>query len=201
MSKYLTLNEVTQLLGVSSRTIRRYVNKGILTRTLDKGRCVFLTEEVNTLKDRKSKKGTLGVLYDRLGELNRSIIKLDIRVRVLELALSARQPDAVLSEDDIKHVRKEVKRVSRLKDIDYKTILSWSDDLLRLDNKTCKSIGVKLLDTFCTRLTLQCEASPEILIDPTKLITLDKLRIFKTRLNGYAAISLSEGQSHLVSEP
>ena len=198
MSKYLTLDEVTQLLGVSSRTIRRYVNRGLLTRTLEKGRCVFLTDEVSTLKERKAKKGTLGVIYDRVGELNRKVIKLDIRVRVLELALSARQPDVNLKKEDIKVIRKEIKRVSRLKDIQYSTIQAWADDLLRLDHKTCKTLGFKLLFNFSERLSTHCESKPEILMDPTKLITLDKIRIFSARLNGYASTSTSEVRSHLV---
>lgn len=198
MSKYLTLNEVTQLLGVSSRTIRRYVSRGLLTRTLEKGRCVFSTEEVNTLKDLKAKKGTLGIIYGRVGELNKKMLQLDIRIRVLELALSARQPDVSLKEADILIIKKEVKRVSKLKSIEYTRIRMWSDDLLRLDRKTCAKIGFKLLRKFTDRLSTQCESKPEVLVDPTKLITLDKIRIFSSRLNGYAATSPSAAQSHLV---
>ena len=115
MSQYLTLQEVTQLLGVSTRTVRRYASKGLLTKMKERGRCIFYAREVSALHASMSKKGALGVIYDRVGALNNRVIALDVRVRVLEIALSSRQPDATLSADDVRAVKAELKRISRQK--------------------------------------------------------------------------------------
>jgi len=194
LSQYLTLHEVTQLLGVSARTIRRYVNKGLLTRWHVKGRCVFIEREVHALVDSKSKKGALGVIYDRVGALNSKVLSLDVRVRVLELALSSRQPDVQLKPDDTKIVRAEIRRVSKLKTFGYDTLCVWSEDLLRLDRSACSKLGFKLLKTFTERLITRGEAMPEILVDPSRLITLDKLRLFSTRLQGYASTTSASAE-------
>ena len=200
MSQYLTLQEVTQLLGVSARTIRRYVNKGLLTRWHNKGRCVFIEHEVNELVESKSKKGTLGVIYDRVSALNTRMLSLDVRVRVLELALSSRQPDAQLKPEEVKLVKAEIRRVSRKNEIGYETVCAWSEDLLRLDINACSKLGFKLLKTFTERLITRGEAMPEILADPSRLIIIDKLRLFSTRLQGYASTtSASEERSRQAS--
>ena len=194
LSQYLTLHEVTQLLGVSTRTVRRYVNKGLLTRLHNKGRCIFLEQEVNALSVSKSKKGALGVIYDRVNALNTKMISLDIRVRVLELALSSRQPDAQLSADDIKLVKKEIRRVSRSETISYEVLQSWGEDLLRLDRSACSKLGFKMLKTFTERLVTSGESMSEILADPTRIIILDKLRLFSTRLHGYASTTSASAE-------
>ena len=194
LSQYLTLQEVTQLLGVSPRTIRRYVNKGLLTRWHNKGRCIFIEHEVKSLAESKSKKGALGVIYDRVGALNAKMISLDIRVRVLELALSSRQPDAELKPDDVKVVKAEIRRVSKKGAIPYDTLCAWSEDLLRLDRAACSRLGFKLLKTFTSRLITKGEAMPEILSDPSRLIILDKLSLFSTRLQGYASTTSASAE-------
>lgn len=148
---------------------------------------MFIEHEVMALSESKSKKGSLGVIYDRVGALNAKMMSLDIRVRVLELALSSRQPDAQLNPDDIKMVKAEIRRVSRNKSIGYDTLCAWGEDLLRLDRSACSRLGFKLLKTFAERLITKGEAMPEILSDPSRLITLDKLRLFSTRLHGYAS--------------
>jgi hypothetical protein len=155
---------------------------------------VFIEHEVNTLSESKSKKGSLGVIYDRVGALNAKMMSLDIRVRVLELALSSRQPDAQLKPDDIKMVKAEIRRVSRKKSISYDTLCAWSEDLLRLDRSACSRLGFKLLKTFVERLITKGEAMPEILVDPSRLITLDKLRLFSARLQGYASTTSASAE-------
>ena len=78
-----------------------------------------------SLRASRSEKGAIGVIYDRVSALNAKVVALDIRVRVLELALSSRQPDVVLSPEDIKVVKSEIKRLCRQKSFDYASVLAW----------------------------------------------------------------------------
>ena len=191
MSKYLTTDESVQLLGVSARTLRRYVHRGLLTKITEKGRVLYPSAEVEQLAQHRSRRGSLGLIEERVAALVAKNIALEVRVRILETALSSRQPDAKLTEDEIKEVRSAVIATSRKKEVTYETADAWADDLLRLDQKTCGKIGYKRLKTLVTRLTLAVDASPETYREPSRILTSDKLRIFEIRLRGFAGVSAS----------
>jgi excisionase family DNA binding protein len=187
LSQYLTLNEVTQLLGVSSRTVRRYTDKGLLTREKDGRKSIFRKHEVLALAETKKHKGPMGVLYDRVAALTARMSTLEVRVKVLEFTLSSRQPDVNLDGADIKAVRRAITEASKSKAYAYPEIKAWADDLLRLDKATCAKIGYKKLGALSARLITSGESLPEVLGDPTRMLSIDKLRLFVSRLRGFSS--------------
>lgn len=187
MSKYLTTNESMQLLGVTTRTLRRYVARGLLSKVTEKGRVLYPEDELLRINAQKNKRGALSLIEERVAQLVAKNTVLETRIRVLELALSSRQPDVKLADEEVKELRSAVTSTSRQKDISFETVASWAEDLLRIDRDTCAKIGFKRLAKLVDRLILCAEAAIDTYIEPSRLITLDKLRLFRVRLDGYGA--------------
>ena len=142
MTQYLTINETAQLLAVTERTVRRLSDKGLLTKTKQKGRVYFSAQEVTRLNHTRSEVGTLGVIYKRLDSLTRKQSTLEARIAILELALSSRQASVSLGGEELAKVRAVIKSTLKRRDLDLEEIQSWSDDLLWLDRDTCKALGL-----------------------------------------------------------
>ena len=191
MSKYLTTNESMQLLGVTTRTLRRYVARGLLSKVTEKGRVLYPEDELLRINAQKNKRGALSLIEERVAQLVAKNTVLETRIRVLELALSSRQPDVKLADEEVKELRSAVTSTSRQKDISFETVASWAEDLLRIDRDTCGKIGFKRLAKLVDRLILSAEAAIDTYIEPSRLITLDKLRLFRVRLEGYGATTSS----------
>ena len=89
--------------------------------------------------------------------------------------------------EDIKAVRDAVTASSKYKAYTYDDIKSWADDLLRLDKKSCSKIGYKKLSALAERLIVSGESLPELQSDATRMLSIDKLRLFVSRLRGFSA--------------
>lgn len=191
MSKYLTSNDSMQLLGVSSRTLRRYVERGLLSKITEKGRVLYPRDELDRVLAQRNKRGALSLVEERVAQLVAKNAVLETRVRVLELALTSRQPDVTLTDDEVKELRAAVMSTARKRELTFNDVELWSDDLLRIDRATCGKIGLKRLATLTARLIHAGDASPDVMLTPSRLIAVDKLRLFETRLVGYGAVSSS----------
>jgi len=185
LEQYLTISKTAQLLGVSERTVRRFAKKGLLNKVKVKGKVYFLEKEVTQLDNTRSEGGRLGIIYTRLQELTKKNTILEARVRVLELALSSRQEPVSLGADDIKTLKKAISTLIKNKHASFSDVVAWSDDLLRLSRDCCKKIGLKKLETLSNKLILIGDEAQESLRDASKSIYVDKIIIFKDRINKF----------------
>ena len=186
LDQYLTIEETAQLLDVTSRTVRRFAKRGLLTKFKSKGKVLFNPREVEQLNNTRSEGGTLGVIYKRVEELSRRQTVLEARVSILEMALSSRQQYVELSNSDVAKVRAAVIETSKRRDLGFPEIAQWADDLIRLERNACKAIGIKRLKTLTKKLIAVGDETPEVLRDPSKSIYVDKLVLLLDRLAGYS---------------
>lgn len=186
LDQYLTIEETAQLLDVTSRTVRRFAKRGLLTKFKSKGKVLFNPREVEQLNNTRSEGGTLGVIYKRIEELSRRQTVLEARVSILEMALSSRQQYVELSNSDVAKVRAAVIETSKRRDLGFPEVAQWADDLIRLERNACKAIGIKRLKTLTKKLIAVGDETPEVLRDPSKSIYVDKLVLLLERLAGYS---------------
>ena len=186
LDQYLTIEETAQLLDVTSRTVRRFAKRGLLTKFKSKGKVLFNPREVEQLNNTRSEGGTLGVIYKRIEELSRRQTVLEARVSILEMALSSRQQYVELSNSDVAKVRAAVIETSKRRDLGFPEVAQWADDLIRLERNACKAIGIKRLKTLTKKLIAVGDETPEVLRDPSKSIYVDKLVLLLDRLAGYS---------------
>lgn len=186
LDQYLTIEETAQLLDVTSRTVRRFAKRGLLTKFKSKGKVLFNPREVEQLNNTRSEGTTLGVIYKRVEELSRRQTVLEARVSILEMALSSRQQYVELNNSDVAKVRAAVIETSKRRDLGFPEIAQWADDLIRLERNACKAIGIKRLKTLAKKLIAVGDETPEVLRDPSKSIYVDKLVLLLDRLAGYS---------------
>lgn len=189
MSEYLTTDESVQLLGVSPRTLRRYVTRGLLSKITEKGRVLYPRKELEVIQQTSTRRGALSIVEDRVSSMSAKMIALETRVRILELALSSRQPNVTLTDDELTLMRRAIKNTTRRERVTFQEVSAWADDLLRLDRDTCAKLSFKKLQALVTRLLVAGEASADTYLTPSRVIVLDKLRVFELRLQGYARVT------------
>ena len=189
--EYLNQEQVLQFLSVSARTLRRYVEQGLITKVK---RGQYSSDSVMHLKLAKNQGGTTAVLRQRVSSLTREIKSLTSRITLLETVLTPMGPLIRKDEIDLVGVRQAIKDTISSRRIPFETVKNWSDDLLRFDRDLCRELGLARLSKLTDRLIASGEASPEIARDPYRRIYIDKLRWFSTRLRGYATVTRSRDE-------
>lgn len=184
--EYYTQAEAAQALGVNTRTLRRYAERGLLSRHRDGRRSLYHIPEVSALKSAHTRRGTLTVVDSRIKSLTTTIRSLEARVRILELALSARGPSVDTTREQSKELRAAAKSILEIAP-SYSDVERWSRDLPRLTRKSCAAIGFRVLLRATEHLIKAGEESGVALREPERAYALDALRLFSSTLRGYRA--------------
>lgn len=194
--EHLTQKEAAEILKVSVRTIRRYAKRGLLTTIREGGKVWYSIESVAAKK--RDPRGES--LSTALANLQVEYQKLHARVALLEAILGARGDLVGIKDVDATTLKNTIKKHRALKVLNYNEIRGWADDLLRLNAELCKELGFSFLRNFVDRLIVNAEKSTEIKRHPSRRIYIDKLKLFKSQLTGYAAIYRAERKSHQDAE-
>lgn len=185
-SEYYTQAQAAQALGVNTRTLRRYVERGLLTRTHVGRSAVYHIPEVERFKSSHTRRGNLAVVDARIATLTSTLRSLEARVRILELALSARGPSVDVTREDAKELRVSAKALLEGAP-DYATVEKWARSLPRLTRKACAAVGYRVLLRATAHLIKAGEESGVALREPERAHALDALRVFDATLRGYRA--------------
>ena len=194
---YLTQQEAAEVLKVSVRTIRRYAKRGILATIREKGRVLYSIDSVAAKKQDPGGES----LKKSLANLQIEVQKLNARVNLLETVLGARGNMVSPKDIEVSALKNAIALHRKLKEIPFDAVRGWSDDLIRFNAALCKEIGFGYLRTFVDRLILNAEKSKEFNRYPSRRIYVDKLKLFRQQLSGYAATYRAETKSHQAAEP
>jgi len=138
------------------------------------------------LKSARTRRGTLTVVDERIKSLTSTVKSLEARVRILEMALSARGPSVDLTKEQSKSLRVAVKHLLGSAP-PYTEIERWARDLPRLTRKSCSLVGYRVLLRAAAHLLAAGEESGVALREPERAHALDALRLFSSTIRGYRA--------------
>mgnify|MGYP003135124289 CR=1 FL=1 len=188
----MSIDDAIKVLKCSKRTLRRYVNQGFLIQV--GSRPTTYSAKSVYLLSMKGKQGLLQDLSSIVKQQADMISELRTRVGVLESVFLAR--GSIITSKDIspKEIRDGIKDTLK-GEIDLNIVENWSDDLLRFDHTLCREIGFSKLRKFVITLIASGEACKDVRRILTKRSSVEKLRWFLTRLDGYASVAPSGGQA------
>ncbi len=190
INHYLTADEAVQLLGCSKRTLRRYVSQGLVGKR-GKGKGTRYSASSVLMLSKGESMGKLDLILQQLKVLTVTQQELITRVTLLESIFMPRGGNVDLDPCMVESIRSAI-RESYKSTLTYEVCRDWSDDLLRLSDKSCRSIGYGNLNRFVDHLICNASGLHEVLKSPSRRIVLDKLKWFKIRLKSYASLETSE---------
>jgi hypothetical protein len=187
INHYLTADEAVQILGCSKRTLRRYVSQGLVGKR-GKGRSTRYSGMSVMLLSRNEGSNKLDKVIDQLKLIQSTQQEILARLTLLESIFMPRGGTVDLTDPEVNIIKAAINDMYSTYPHTYELLTGWSDDLLKLSEKSCKGIGYTNLVRFADYLISLSEQLDIVKRQPKKKILIEKFRWFKSRLKSYASI-------------